>query len=144
MDHAFILANLHENTVAILLDFFCVPIFFYKSQKPTWVQASVKFQSEAHNPRMVAEWYHTNGRGWDGRIERLVDGSDGILASVEDLENEMSANHDDEKTKASLITCQLGTYVRRKVGEGCSFIWKIAILTKRKVLVLELLLILNR
>ena len=92
----------------------------------------------------MTERYHTNGSGRNGRIERLVHRSDGILASVEDLENEMSANHDDEKTKASLITCQLGTHVRRKVGEGCSFIWKIAILTKRKVLVLELLLILNR
>ena len=116
MNHAFILANLHEIKVAILIDFFVY--FFYKSQKPTWVQASVKFQSEAHNPRMVAEWYHTNGRGWDGRIERLVNGSDGILASVEDLENEMSANHDDEKTKASLITCQLGTNVRKTKSRG--------------------------
>ena len=37
-----------------------------------------------------------------------------------------------------------GYVLRRKVGEGGSFIWKIAILTKRKVLVLKLLLILDK
>ena len=41
MDHAFILANLHENTVAILLDFFCVPIFFLQKPK-TYLSPSIR------------------------------------------------------------------------------------------------------
>ena len=48
---------------------------------------------------MMAKWDNSYGFGRNGRIEGLVYGSDGILAAIEDLKNDTSAKHDDEKTK---------------------------------------------
>ena len=59
----------------------------------------MKLQSQTDNSRMMAKWNNSYGFGKNGRIEGLIYGSDGILAAIEDLKNDTSAKHDDEKTK---------------------------------------------
>ena len=60
----------------------------------------MKLQSQTDNSWMMAKWNNSYGFGNDGRIEGLVNGSDGILAAIEDLEKwYVSKARDDEKTK---------------------------------------------
>ena len=51
----------------------------------------MQFQSQAHNPGMFTEGNNSNLTGRYGWVERLVHRSNGIPASIEDLQNDMSA-----------------------------------------------------
>ena len=51
----------------------------------------MQFQSQAHNSGVFTEGNNSNLTGRYGWVERLVHWSNGIPASIEDLQNDMSA-----------------------------------------------------
>ena len=153
MNHAFILANLHENNsilLVILLEYFFVYFsfsfffFFYKSQK-TYLSPSIRevpiwgTQPSDGGWMVPHEWQRLRWEDWKtGRREWWYPGFRWRPGKW----NVSKPWWWEDKSFIDYMST--GYVLRRKVGEGGSFIWKIAILTKRKVLVLKLLLILNR
>ena len=88
------------NRVSLGCSNFCM--LYRYTHKPTCVHASVKFQSQAHNSWMLTEGHHTYRFGRNRRIERLKDGSDRILASIEDLQNVKSAKYEMMRRQSSI------------------------------------------
>ena len=112
------------NRVSLGCSNFCM--LYRYTHKPTCVHASVKFQSQAHNSWMLTERHHTYRFGRNRRIERLKDGSDRILASIEDLQNVKSAKYEMMRRQSSIdymSTCCHkyagggGRRARRGIGE---------------------------